>query len=48
MSYQRRAEFLPFTRPMLGAEEIQEMIDSIESGWITTGPKAARFEEAGR
>jgi dTDP-4-amino-4,6-dideoxygalactose transaminase len=46
MSYQRRAEFLPFTRPMLGAEEIQEMIDSIESGWITTGPKAARFEEA--
>jgi dTDP-4-amino-4,6-dideoxygalactose transaminase len=46
MSYIRRAEFLPFTRPMLGAEEIAEMTDSIGSGWITTGPKSARFEEA--
>jgi dTDP-4-amino-4,6-dideoxygalactose transaminase len=46
MSYVRRDTFLPFTRPMVGAEEIAEMIDSIESGWITTGPKAARFEEA--
>jgi dTDP-4-amino-4,6-dideoxygalactose transaminase len=31
---------------MVGAEEIAEIIDSIESGWITTGPKAARFETA--
>jgi dTDP-4-amino-4,6-dideoxygalactose transaminase len=46
MNYVRREQFLPFTRPMVGAEEIAEMIDSIESGWITTGPKAARFEEA--
>jgi dTDP-4-amino-4,6-dideoxygalactose transaminase len=46
MSYVRREAFLPFTRPMLGAEEIAEMVDSIETGWITTGPKAARFEEA--
>lgn len=45
MSYTRRAEFLPFTRPMVGQEEIEEIIDSIQSGWITTGPKAARFEE---
>ena len=46
MTYSRRETFLPFTRPMVGAEEIAEIIDSIESGWITTGPKAARFEEA--
>ena len=46
MTYSRRETFLPFTRPMLGAEEIAEMVDSIESGWITTGPKAARFEQA--
>lgn len=46
MTYTRRAEFLPFTRPMVGREEIDEMIDSIQAGWITTGPKAARFEEA--
>jgi dTDP-4-amino-4,6-dideoxygalactose transaminase len=45
-NYVRREQFLPFTRPMVGAEEIAEIIDSIESGWITTGPKAARFEDA--
>ncbi|MBI4911933.1 MAG: DegT/DnrJ/EryC1/StrS aminotransferase family protein [Acidobacteria bacterium] len=44
MSYTRRESFLPFTRPVIGQEEIAEIIDSIESGWITTGPKAARFE----
>ena len=46
MTHARREAFLPFTRPMVGAEEIAELIDSIESGWLTTGPKAARFEEA--
>ena len=45
MTYQRRETFLPFTRPMVGPEEIEEFIDSVNSGWITTGPKAARFEE---
>ena len=45
MAYVRRASFLPFTRPVIGQEEIDELIDSIQSGWITTGPKAARFEQ---
>ena len=45
MTYIRRETFLPFTRPVIGEEEIGEMIDSINSGWITTGPKSARFEE---
>ena len=45
MPYQRREAFLPFTRPVIGQEEIDEIIDSIHSGWITTGPKSARFEE---
>ncbi len=45
MTYVRRDSFLPFTRPVIGQEEIEEMIDSINSGWITTGPKSARFEE---
>ncbi len=44
MSYHRRETFLPFSRPVIGQEEIDEIIDSIQSGWITTGPKAARFE----
>lgn len=45
MSYTRRETFLPFSRPMVGQEEIDEIIDSIHSGWITTGPKSAKFEQ---
>lgn len=40
----RREDFLPFSRPTLGEEEIAEVVDSLRSGWITTGPKVARFE----
>ena len=40
-----RSEFLPFSPPLIGQEEIDEVVDSLRSGWITTGPKAARFEE---
>ncbi len=41
-----REEFLPFSRPTIGQGEIDEVVDSLESGWITTGPKVARFEQA--
>lgn len=41
----RRESFLPFSRPVIGQEEINELIDSIHSGWLTTGPKTAKFEE---
>ncbi|HET9274816.1 MAG TPA: DegT/DnrJ/EryC1/StrS aminotransferase family protein, partial [Gemmatimonadales bacterium] len=39
-----RNEFLPFSPPALGREEIDEVVDTLSSPWITTGPKAARFE----
>ena len=38
--------FLPFALPDIGEEEIAEVVDTLRSGWITTGPKAKRFEEA--
>ena len=38
--------FLPFALPDIGEEEIAEVVDSLRSGWITTGPKTARFERA--
>lgn len=38
--------FLPFAQPDIGDEEIAEVVDSLRSGWITTGPKAKRFEAA--
>lgn len=36
--------FLPFALPEIGEEEIAEVIDTLRSGWVTTGPKAKRFE----
>jgi dTDP-4-amino-4,6-dideoxygalactose transaminase len=38
--------FLPFALPDIGEEEIAEVVDSLRSGWITTGPKTRRFELA--
>ncbi|WP_374431268.1 DegT/DnrJ/EryC1/StrS family aminotransferase [Ideonella dechloratans] len=38
--------FLPFALPEIGEEEIAEVVDTLRSGWITTGPKAKRFEAA--
>ena len=37
--------FLPFALPEIGEDEIAEVVDTLRSGWVTTGPKAKRFEE---
>jgi len=34
-----------FHRPAMGPEEEREVLDTLRSGWITTGPKAKRFEK---
>lgn len=40
-----RQTFLPFSPPLIGEEEISEVIDTLHSGWITTGPKTKQFEQ---
>ena len=40
-----RSTFLPFSPPYIGEEEINEVIDTLRVGWITTGPKVKRFEQ---
>ena len=40
-----RDTFLSFSPPLIGEEEIQEVIDTLRSEWITTGPKTRRFEQ---
>jgi dTDP-4-amino-4,6-dideoxygalactose transaminase len=52
LSYKRRfyeeaksGFFLPFALPEIGQEEIAEVVDSMNSGWLTTGPKTAIFEK---
>ncbi|MDZ8184579.1 MAG: DegT/DnrJ/EryC1/StrS family aminotransferase [Nostoc sp. ChiSLP02] len=39
------AEFIPFALPDIGEEEIAEVVDSLRSGWLTTGVKTKRFEQ---
>jgi dTDP-4-amino-4,6-dideoxygalactose transaminase len=39
-----RAEFLPFAAPLLGEEEINEVVHCLRSGWLTTGLKVKQFE----
>jgi UDP-4-amino-4-deoxy-L-arabinose-oxoglutarate aminotransferase len=41
----RRADFLPFCRPCITEEEIAGVTEVLRSGWLTTGRKAAEFEE---
>ena len=37
--------FLPFALPEIGEDEIAEVVDTLRSGWVTTGPKTKRFED---
>lgn len=39
-----RDEYLVFGAPQISDEEIAEVVDSLRSGWVGTGPKVERFE----
>lgn len=38
------SEFIPFHVPTIGDEEINEVVATLRSGWLTTGPRTAQFE----
>jgi dTDP-4-amino-4,6-dideoxygalactose transaminase len=38
-------EFLPFSRPNISQEAIDEVVSCLKSGWITTGPRVKQFED---
>lgn len=40
-----RSDFLVFGSPAIEEDEIREVIDSLRSGWLGTGPKVAHFEK---
>jgi dTDP-4-amino-4,6-dideoxygalactose transaminase len=40
-----RKDFLVFGNPHIEEDEINEVVDCLRSGWISTGPRVARFEE---
>jgi dTDP-4-amino-4,6-dideoxygalactose transaminase len=40
-----RDEWLPFHRPRIEDDEIAEVVETLKSGWVTTGPRTKRFEQ---
>jgi perosamine synthetase len=38
--------FIPFHIPDIGEEEIASVVETLRSRWLTTGPKAKKFEDA--
>jgi len=40
-----RSEFLPFSRPSITDADIAAVGEVLRSGWITTGPRTAEFEQ---
>ena len=36
---------LPYHQPCIENEEINEVVDTLKSGWLTTGPRTFQFEE---
>jgi len=39
-----KEKVIPFSPPLIGEEEVHEVIDTLRSEWITTGPKVKKFE----
>ncbi len=40
----QKRSFIPFAMPDIDDAEFAEIREALISGWITTGPKAKRFE----
>src|SRR5579875_1690883 len=41
----RAQTHIPFFRPCIGTDEIEAAVEVLRSGWLTTGPKCAEFEQ---
>ena len=37
---------VPFSRPVIGQGEIDEVVAALTSGWLSSGPRVRQFEEA--
>ena len=43
--FKKRKNYLIFGSPLIEEAEIQEVVDTLRSGWLGTGPKVAKFED---
>lgn len=39
------SKFIHFAQPLFGKEEKKEILDALDSGWVTLGPRTREFEE---
>src|SRR4051794_23375978 len=39
------SEFIPFHKPSIGEDEVRSVVETLQSGWLTTGRKVKEFEE---
>jgi len=46
MTISTTTKYVPFNVPSIGEEGIRAVVETLKTGWLTTGPKTARFEEA--
>ncbi len=37
--------FISFSKPSIGEDEIREVVDTLKSGWLVMGPKVKKFEK---
>lgn len=44
-SFTVRDQFIPFSPPLIEQDDINEVVDTLGSDWITTGPKTRKFQE---
>jgi dTDP-4-amino-4,6-dideoxygalactose transaminase len=40
-----RSEFLPFAQPTIEDADVEEVVETLRSGWLTSGPRLRRFEQ---
>ena len=45
LSFVAPPKFIPFSPPMIEEDDIAEVVDTLRSDWITTGPKTRAFEQ---
>jgi dTDP-4-amino-4,6-dideoxygalactose transaminase len=44
IKFAKRNKYLNYNLPSIGKAEIDEVVDTLKSGWLTTGPKTVQFE----
>ena len=45
-AYKNNGLYIPYGRQWIDEKDIQAVVDSLRSDWLTTGPKVSEFEQA--